>query len=62
MSSAQDLWTSFSDSAGPTAAWVRSLDDEKRSAARDELRRRVGEPEGSFSLVGRAWAAHVTRA
>ena len=57
-----ELWTSFAESAGPTAGWVRSLDDGKRAEARDELRRQVGEPQGPFSLVGRAWAARVRRA
>jgi hypothetical protein len=47
---------------GPAGAWVATLDEEQRNAARDELYRQVGSPTGSFRLVGRAWALRATRA
>lgn len=55
-----ELWESVLDGAGPAGVWAASLDDAQRERAREELHRQVGEPDGSFSLVGRAWAARVT--
>jgi SAM-dependent methyltransferase len=57
-----ELWGSVVDGAGPAGEWAKSLDDEQRAAARDELYRQVGSPTGPFSLVGRAWAVRVTLA
>jgi len=39
-----------------------SLDDVQRKQAREEISRQVGDPPGPFTLVGRAWAAKITRA
>jgi ubiquinone/menaquinone biosynthesis C-methylase UbiE len=58
----EDYWSSLAGGAGPAGAWAASLDDEGRVAARAELYRQLGEPEGPFELAGRAWAARVTRA
>lgn len=58
----EDFWNALDGGAGPAGVWVRSLDDEQRAAARAELFRQLGEPEGPFALSGRAWAAKVTRA
>jgi ubiquinone/menaquinone biosynthesis C-methylase UbiE len=57
-----ELWESIADGAGPAGEWAKSLDIEQRREARAELYRQVGEPEGPFTLRGRAWAARVTRA
>jgi SAM-dependent methyltransferase len=57
-----ELWESIADGAGPAGEWAKSLDTEQRLEARAELYRQVGEPEGPFTLRGRAWAARVTRA
>jgi SAM-dependent methyltransferase len=57
-----ELWDSIVDGAGPAGEWAKSLDTEQRREARAELYRQVGEPEGPFTLRGRAWAARVTRA
>ncbi|MHB8470665.1 MAG: class I SAM-dependent methyltransferase [Gaiellaceae bacterium] len=57
-----ELWDAIVDGAGPAGAWAKSLGAEQRIAAREELYRQVGEPRGSFTLRGRAWAARVNRA
>jgi SAM-dependent methyltransferase len=57
-----ELWDSIVDGAGPAGEWAKSLDAEQRQEARAELYRQVGEPEGPFTLHGRAWAARVRRA
>ena len=58
----EELWDSVVDGAGPAGAWAKSLDSAGREAAHAELHRQVGEPDGPFTLAGRAWAARVTRA
>jgi SAM-dependent methyltransferase len=57
-----ELWGTLVDGAGPAGAWIRALDDEQLAAAREELRRQVGDPAGAFSLRGQAWATRATRA
>jgi ubiquinone/menaquinone biosynthesis C-methylase UbiE len=57
-----EFWNAVDDGAGPAGAWLRSLDDAQRAAARDELDRQLGEPSGPFALTGRAWAVRATRA
>jgi ubiquinone/menaquinone biosynthesis C-methylase UbiE len=58
----EELWSSVIDGAGPAGAWAKSLDEDARAAARDELHRQVGSPAGAFTLTGRAWAVRATRA
>ncbi|HSX21865.1 MAG TPA: class I SAM-dependent methyltransferase [Gaiellaceae bacterium] len=58
----EDFWAALLGGAGPAGAWATSLDDEQRVAARAELFRQLGEPEGPFAVVGRAWAVRSTRA
>jgi SAM-dependent methyltransferase len=58
----EDFWSSLLGGAGPAGAWAASLDGEQREAARAELFRQLGEPDGPFTLTGRAWAARTTRA
>jgi SAM-dependent methyltransferase len=57
-----ELWGSMQAGVGPAGAWVATLDDEQRNAAREELHRQIGSPSGPFALVGRAWALRATRA
>jgi ubiquinone/menaquinone biosynthesis C-methylase UbiE len=42
---------------GPAGRWVAELTDEQRAALPDELRRRLGDPDGPFTLRARAWGA-----
>jgi SAM-dependent methyltransferase len=58
----EDFWKAVVGGAGPAGVWAASLDGEQRTAARTELHRQLGEPNGPFTLTGRAWAAKVTRA
>jgi hypothetical protein len=57
-----EFWDAFAAGVGPSGVWVASLDDTQRAQAREELSRQIGDPSGPFSLVGRAWAAKITRA
>jgi ubiquinone/menaquinone biosynthesis C-methylase UbiE len=57
-----ELWDTMQGGVGPAGAWLKTLDDETRAKARDELHRQVGEPSGAFTLHGRAWATRATRA
>jgi ubiquinone/menaquinone biosynthesis C-methylase UbiE len=52
-----DFWDALVGGVGPAGEWVVRLDDERRAALPDELRRRLGEPDGPFTLRGTAWAA-----
>ncbi len=51
-----DAWYSFAAGAGMSGAYCRSLDDDRRSALREEFRRVLAGPEGPFRLEARAWA------
>ena len=57
-----EFWQTFSGGVGPAGAWLKELSDERRAAARAELYRQLGGPEGGFTLSGRAWATRATRA
>jgi hypothetical protein len=50
-----DLWASFLGGVGPAGAYAVSLGAEAQEALREELRRRLGEPQGPFRLRARAW-------
>jgi len=52
-----DFWTPFTLAVGPAGEHLATLGDEKREAVREECRRRLGEPDGPFSLDARAWFA-----
>jgi len=47
--------------AGPAGQWAASLQGDALERARAELHRQLGEPGGSFRLVGRAWATRARR-
>jgi 2-polyprenyl-3-methyl-5-hydroxy-6-metoxy-1,4-benzoquinol methylase len=51
-----ELWGSFQQGVGPAGDFSASLDDKARNAVRDEYFRRLGEPDGSFTLSAQAWA------
>ena len=57
-----EFWDAFAAGVGPSGVWVASLDDAQRQRAREEISRQLGEPNGPFTLTGRAWAAKATRA
>jgi len=52
-----DLWRGFLAGAGPAGAYCASLDAERQAALRDDLRARLGAPDGPFVLTARAWYA-----
>jgi ubiquinone/menaquinone biosynthesis C-methylase UbiE len=51
-----DYWKPFTAGVGPGGAYCMSLPEDAREALRNECRRRLGEPDGAFSLRARAWA------
>lgn len=53
----EDFWQPFLGAAGPAGAFVASLDDDGRARLREEMRERLGSPEGPFTLTARAWYA-----
>ena len=50
-----DYWSPFPTGLAPSGAYCASLDDERREALRRACFRRLGSPEGQFSLEARAW-------
>ena len=56
----EDFWEALLGGVGPAGAWAAALDDEQRTVARAELFRQLGEPDGPFTMTGRAWAVRVT--
>jgi ubiquinone/menaquinone biosynthesis C-methylase UbiE len=51
-----DYWEPFTAGVGPAGAYTSSLDADRRAALREECRRRLGDPEGPFTLSAKAWA------
>jgi SAM-dependent methyltransferase len=52
-----DFWTPFLGGTGPAPSYVASLGSEQRTALANRLERALPrEPDGSISLVARAWA------
>jgi SAM-dependent methyltransferase len=52
-----DLWAPFPTGVGPAGAYTASLGEAGQAALRDEFARRLGRPEGPFTLSARAWCA-----
>jgi SAM-dependent methyltransferase len=52
-----DLWAPLESGVAPAGAYAASLDEERRGALAAEYRRRLGAPEGPFTLSARAWYA-----
>jgi SAM-dependent methyltransferase len=56
-----DYWQPFLGGQGPAPAYAMSLDDARRSALREAIRRRLPvQADGRVSLVARAWAVRGT--
>jgi SAM-dependent methyltransferase len=53
----EDLWWPLPTGVGPAGAYTKSLDDERRAALHDALRRRLGAGDEPFELTARAWTA-----
>jgi ubiquinone/menaquinone biosynthesis C-methylase UbiE len=56
-----DLWAPLLAGAGESGRLVASLDAERGEAVRDAAWRKLGSPEGPFTLTARAWAARGQR-
>jgi SAM-dependent methyltransferase len=56
-----DFWRALEAQVGPAGEWLHALDAGRRTAARTELFRYFGSPDGPFELWGRAFAVRVTR-
>ena len=50
-----DFWASFAAGYGASGRYLASLDEPTRRMLRDEVDRRLGQPEGAFDLDARAW-------
>jgi SAM-dependent methyltransferase len=52
-----DYWSPFLGGQGPAPSYAMSLDDARRSVLRDQIRAKLPiAPDGTISLVARAWA------
>jgi SAM-dependent methyltransferase len=59
----EDLWSPFRGGQGPAPSYVASLDEDRQDQLAARLREGLPEaPDGSISLVARAWAVRGTRA
>ena len=56
----EDLWSPLPTGIGPAGAYCKALDDDRRAALHDALRRRLGVGDAPFELTARAWAAAGT--
>lgn len=52
-----DFWSGFLSGAGLAGSFCVSLAPGRQEVLREELRRRLGNPRGSFALTARAWYA-----
>jgi SAM-dependent methyltransferase len=57
-----DLWTPFLAGIGPAGAYTESLSIDARATLREELRARLGDPAGRFTLTARAWCVRGVKA
>jgi SAM-dependent methyltransferase len=56
-----DYWTPFLGGQGPAPAYAMSLDERARDRLRERIKARVpSRPDGSISLVARAWAIRAS--
>lgn len=53
----EDLWHPLELGVAPSGAYAAGLSPERRTALKDELRRRLGVGEEPFELTARAWVA-----
>jgi hypothetical protein len=52
----EDFWRPFAGGVGPSGGFYVKLAPEQQQAVREECRRRLGDPQGPFTLRGSAWA------
>jgi SAM-dependent methyltransferase len=52
-----DLWAPFPSGIGPAGAFCAALEPDRQEALRIAYARRLGDPDGPFSLSARAWYA-----
>lgn len=52
-----DLWEPFAGGVGRSGALCASLDEPHRTELERAVRRRLGDPDGPFTLTARAWYA-----
>lgn len=52
-----DLWAPLPSGLGPAGAFCAALDPERQEALRIACARRLGDPDGPFTLSARAWYA-----
>jgi SAM-dependent methyltransferase len=55
-----DYWAGFPGGPGPSGAFTSALDPERREELRAAVRRRLGDPQGAFTLTARAWFVRGT--
>jgi SAM-dependent methyltransferase len=51
-----EFWEALQLRVGPVGVYLGKLDERTRERLRDRLRERLGDPDGAFTLSGRAWA------
>jgi hypothetical protein len=51
-----DFWNPFLLGQGPAGSYVKRLPKPRVSALREEVRKRLGNPPGAFTLPARMWA------
>jgi hypothetical protein len=51
----EELWSPLPTGIAPSGAFCKSLDDERRAALHDALRRRLAVGDGPLELTARAW-------
>lgn len=57
-----DYWLPFLGGQGPAPGYAMSLTEERRTALRERIRSRLHErPDGSISLIARAWAVRGSK-
>jgi SAM-dependent methyltransferase len=57
----EDYWQPFLGGQGPAPAYAMALDEDARARLRDEIRARISvAPDGTLSLIARAWAIRAT--
>jgi SAM-dependent methyltransferase len=52
-----ELWSSFLGASGPIGGHLASLDQSQREGLHAALHRRLGSPDGHFTLTASAWCA-----
>jgi len=52
-----EFWSPFPSGLGPSGGYCASLEPDRREALREACFRRLGSPEGPFTITARAWYA-----